>query len=190
MGVAEPQSIDPLHPLGEVFDLQRIGSDPVGHEHQTPRRRDAGIELPQAPRRRIARVGKQRFAAAHPLLVDLLEILFENDHFSPYLDPSRIGDGEGNALDRFGVLGDVLPLYPITPRDRLHELAVLIDQVETRPVEFRLAVEADIPVPFGDAVHPRLQLVTVKQIFEAPHTAQMLRLLELILRHIPYPLCR
>ena len=113
----------------------------VGKECQRPRRRDAGVELAQRTRRRVAWIGEFLFSMRALPAVELLEIGFQHQHFAPHLEPRgwmRPAQPERNRADGAQVGGDVLAGVAVAARRAGRQDAVLVSEADRKAVKLGL----------------------------------------------------
>ena len=162
------------------------------------------IQLAQAARRRVARIGKQLLAGCLLSLVQGQKIGFQHQHFAAHFDQFRhlialqtqrdIGDG-------FYVLSDVFARLAVTTSRAAHQHAVLIQQAHRQTVElgfdhisgFRACQTVAYPFVehqhFGMIKHAVLVLRR-KGIGKRQHRHFVAHALKTVQRRTAYPLGR
>ncbi|MGF6696856.1 hypothetical protein OKW38_001468 [Paraburkholderia sp. MM5496-R1] len=121
-------------------------ADAIREKRQRPLRGDLRIELPQAARRRVARVREFALFGAALAFVQALEIALEHQHFAAHVEHARHAltlQLQRNRADRADVFGDVLAGCAVTARGSLHEHAVDVAQRDREAVEFQLGRVVD-----------------------------------------------
>ena len=118
----------------------------VGEEAQGPAGGDGWVELAHGARCGIARVHEGLFtlgAGRDPgalRLVEPFEIVPAHVDLTANLQHrGRIGgQAQRDLPDGADVVGDILPVFAVTPRGRLHQHAAFVAQAHGQAVEFRL----------------------------------------------------
>jgi hypothetical protein len=137
-------------------------------------RRDARIELPEAPRRRVAGVHEHLLAALARELVHPLEACDRHEHLAPRLEewPGHTSQPLRHGADGAHVRRHVLAGNAITPGRRALEQASAIDHAHGEPIEFRLRDVIEIAValePLVDAPVEGTQVLLDEGIVERQH---------------------
>ena len=159
-------------------------ADPVDQHVQRPRRRDAGVLLPQRPGGAVARVGERRPSRRHEGRVELLEAFDGEEHLAADLDLGRVTgslQSVRDALDGLDVVGDVLTGTPVAAGQGPGQPAVLVEQVDREAVDLQLA-QVVVVGRVGVAGRPRGpggQLLGREAVVEAEHPLEVVDGLEL-----------
>ena len=137
----------------------RLAASPtrVGEQRQLPSRRNLRVELPQAARRRVARIGEDRLPRLRLRLVQCKEIRLGHEHFAADLDQRRrvALQSPGDRPHGAEIGRHVLAHHAVAARRAVHECAVLIGQVDRKPVDLRLADEGERRVRLQPEEAPR-----------------------------------
>src|SRR6516165_1335589 len=142
-------------PRGQEHALD--DADPVEESAERATRRDARIELPEAPRRRVARVHEHLLAALARELVHPLEAGDRHEHLAPRLEERRrrhTPQPLWHGTDSAHVRRHVLAGNAITAGRGALEQAAAIDHAHGEPIEFRLRDVIELAValePLVDA---------------------------------------
>ncbi|CAB4906100.1 unannotated protein [freshwater metagenome] len=173
----QAEGLELLVGLGLALHLEAgAGADAVHQQTQRAGGGDAGVLLPQRPRRGVARVGERRLAGLDLRGVDLGEGGHREVDLAAHLD--ELGDVAGELLRHVGpgghVGGDVLAGDAVAAGGRADQPAALVDQVDGQPVDLELAQVAGAggAVPVG-ARGPRRQLVGVEGVVQALHALEV-----------------
>jgi hypothetical protein len=150
------------------------------------------VQLPQGARRGISRVGEGLEPARLPFRVQALEARDREQHLAAHRDPLRsaILKRQRNALADAQVRGDVLADPAIAARRAHRQHAVLVDELDTRPIELRLDRVLQRILGLQHAAHALVegaQLVRVHRVVERQHRHPVGHLGEPLGRRGPYP---
>ena len=124
------------------------------------------VLLPQAARRRVARVGEGLAALLLAQLVELGEILGPDEHLAADLQKCRrlASEPVRDVFNHPGVGRDVLARGAVAARGRAREFAVFVDEVDGKPVDLQLGqIRAR---GFGQ---PLAHFVFVEDVVQAHH---------------------
>ena len=115
-----------------------------GHEIHMPLPGHGRIQLPHGAGAEVSGIFIPG-VCVRDLRVDLFKIAVADQGLSPQDEPALKGDGQGNVLEVFRVLGDDLPDLPVAPGDCLPEPSSLIGQHHRKAVQ----LPAQDPFPAG-----------------------------------------
>ena len=106
---------------------------------------DGGILLAQRSGSGVARIGKAFFAFGVLFLVQAFKVGTQHQHFATHIH-ARGGavDGQRNRTHRAQVLRDIFADCAIAARGTLHELAILVSQADSEPIELGFAGILDL----------------------------------------------
>ena len=102
---------------------------------------DLGIELAQAARGGVARVGEGLFPLAPGAFIECLETLFGHENLAAHFQhfgPALPQQAQGNGADGAHVGGDILAPVAVPPGRTLHQEAVLVAQADGQAVQLGL----------------------------------------------------
>ena len=153
---------------------------------QRPRCRDAGIELPERPGRKVAGVGVRREPGFHLLLVQRREIVVTHIHFAPHVDHARDRRSFqpfGNVPHGADVGGHILALEAVATRRRIGEHAILVAQRTREAVDLRFGDEGQRRIcrGFQETAYARDEfrhIGWIERIAERQHRHRMFDLAE------------
>ena len=125
--------------LGQRRPLER--TQRVEIDIQRPGRGDLGIELPQAARRRVARIDEHLVAARSSLAVQAFEAGDRHEHLATRLEQRRCCAAQPQRQGGYGahIGGHILAGDPITARGRPREDALLPDHRDRKTVQLRFS---------------------------------------------------
>ena len=194
-----PVRIRPHAELAQTLEqlVLRLQVEPCGGvrpHRQVALRGRARIQLANGARRRVARIREERLAALRALPVGRLERGGRQIDLAADVDAARdlFAEGERDRLDRPQVRGHVLAHESVAARRPLHELPVLVGQVDREPVDLQLTDVADVLAAesLPDALIERAELRFVERVGEREHGARVLDRREAIRRRRADPLRR
>ena len=157
-------------------------ADAVDEHAQRTAGRHLGVLLAQRAGGRVAGVGEGRLARLDEAGVEVGEGGGREEDLATDLDQSRhviTGQPLGHALDGADVVGHVLAGAPVTSRQRPHEAALLVEEVDGESVDLELGevvgARADLAL---DALGPGLELLEGEGVVEAQHALDVVDGLE------------
>ncbi len=192
---AQPDFLQVAQRLGiraELFSIDAHQSVEVDAER--PRRGDAGILLPQCPRRRVARIGEERLSRVAELGVQAFEIRETQKHFAPDLQP--IGRMMGaktrrDRADRPNVLSHVLAGGAVSSGGAAHIASPFVGDRNRHAVDFRLTHETGLaPQCLDHPRIPRFELGIIEGVVERKKARRMLNRREKRGRDLAHALSR
>ncbi len=168
--------------LSLEWQLYSVGrGERIAKESERPGSRNCGIELSQASRRGVARVGEKGFAGARPGLVHLLEAIEGEVNLAPNLNASfgrALPEAQRNVAHGPEVHRHVLTDGSIAARRTHHEKLILVGErdgdainLELRGVARLCNVVARYP---HQPLFPGAQLLVVEGIGEREHRPDVL----------------
>ncbi len=161
---------DPKPPAGESPHRPAMGrrevtachlADAVADHGEGALRSDARVELPEAARRGVARVGEGLLAAVAGAGVELGEALPGHVHLAADLEhrrPALADQAQRDRRDRADVLRHVLAAVAVAARGRLHQQAVLVTQADREAIELRLRGIGDLALDPRALAHAPVEL--------------------------------
>ncbi len=175
-----------------------VGKQPVGEEVQLARGGDVGVEHPDAPGGRIARVGKAFSAFLFLLAVQFLKGPAGHDAFTADLEVGREAqllpllriDPQGNGADGLHVGGHVFAGGAVAPGDAPDQRSILVKQRQAQSIEFVLrgVIDRLAPRPFPHPAVELAKLIEGGHIVQAQHHLAMFDLDEALPRLPAHPL--
>ena len=136
-------------------------TETIGVEREWPFGGEAGIELAQAARCGIARIGKRLVTGLAGFCVEFLETCLRHENLAAHLEQGRIVFSEqlqGNGFDSAHVAGHVLTPFAVTPCCTLDETAVFISQADGETVKFRFSGVDDGLVRTQPVTHAAIEI--------------------------------
>ena len=182
LGDRKPPGAQRVVALGLPLQREALAlAEAVADQPQVARRRDARILLPQRARRGVARVGVDGLARLDHERVERLEVRQPEVHLAAHLDQGghgelgRAGELLRHLLQRAHVERDVLAGAPVAPGERAGEPAVLVQEVDRKPVDLQLAQVVQLlrPDVAGHPLGPRPQIVRAERVVEAEHALEV-----------------
>ena len=151
----------------------------IGEKAERPRRRDAHVFLPQRSRRRVARIGEDRFTRFRLALVEREESRLGHVDLAAHLaDVGYVLAAQTlrDVLQRSHIGGDVFAFGAVAARRGNGKLAFLVSQRQRHAVDFRLGgedrrlVEAE---KAADALDKIRDVLLAEGIVEREHRQRM-----------------
>ena len=169
---------EPLHHAGLRVGRHLAHLPPrIGEEAQRPRRRDAGVLLPQRAGRGVARIDVKLLAGGLLPLVQREEIRLGHVDLAAHLGDVRnvlALQRLRHVLQRLDVRRDVLADRAVAARRRMDQLALLVAQRHRQPVDLRLGRERERLVGIelekaADALDEACHVLFGERIVEREH---------------------
>ena len=123
------------------------GADAVEVEVERAARGDRRVELPEAARGGIARIGERLLAHRRLAAVQAVERAPRHEHLAAHLEQRRCAiadETQRHGADRADVRRDVLAFRPVAASRGLHEAAVLVTQADGEAVDLGLRGVSDL----------------------------------------------
>src|SRR6266852_9900404 len=170
----------------QLYSIRR--GERIPKESELPGSRNSGIQLSQASRRGVARVGEEGIASARPRLVHLLEAIEGEVDLAPNLNSSlrrALVEAQRNVAHGPDVHRHILPDGAIAARRAHDKKLILVGERDSDAVDLELRgvtrlcdVVARHPY---QPLFPSPQLLVVERVGEREHRPEMLVLSELAL---------
>ena len=159
------------------FEGQSLDApDAVNEDSQRSGGGNSGVELSAGTRGGVAGIGERLFAGLAPLLIETLEVVPLDYHFSANLDKRRRlhlspQQAQRDALHGAKVLGDVLARMSVAARRADGQDAAFVNQFDGQSVQFRFERVSNL-FPAQSALHaayPLAHLVLAERVLYAEH---------------------
>ncbi len=150
-------------------------AQPIGEPAQRTARRDTRVELTQAARSRVARIGENALTGLLQALVHGQEARARHIDLAAHLQqcrPVAAREAQRQAGQGAQVGGHVLAADPVAARRPAHQSPVLIEQAHGQAIQLGLGAVGDRPVHAQTFPHPaveRLHLGRAEGIVQRQH---------------------
>src|SRR5699024_7899854 len=120
--------------------------------------RDSWVELPERTGSRISRIRKEGFPIFFAHFIKRFKRMMGHICFPAHFYRSFFRDDKRHASDRAQIARDVLPHLSISPRGTAHETSVLIQERNSKPVNFKFANVDDLFILAKSVHYPAMKV--------------------------------